>query len=315
MKLSELVEQRNKLDRLLLVDYENTVHQHLNELFAEVNKEIVDPELSTLIKKTHQDVSENLVNLRTQFAQQRDIVDDLINRGKIEYIKASNKLYDESKHDSPEYIYRRSQQNNLFEIQSIREEFLGRFGLYANWQYPGMQIRPLWGNITDYIKSLDPLYLVDTNEELFSRVKNLFSKQYQRRLRYYTINEESERIFEQLPHDQFGFIIAVDYFNFKPFWLISKFLEEFFSLLRPGGVCMFTYNNCDLASGVRQAENRFNSFVPQKDLITIAKGYGFDIIKTVDLQQNISWIELKKPGELTTLRGGQALAEIRSFDT
>ena len=47
----------------------------------------------------------------------------------------------------------------------------------------------------------------------------------------------------------------------------------------------------------------------------VCKKIGYEIIKLVardydELENGISWLEVKKPGELSTIRAGQGLAQI-----
>ena len=73
---------------------------------------------------------------------------------------------------------------------------------------------------------------------------------------------------------------------------------------------MFTYNNCNLPYAVRNVENNWASYVPKTKLLSIIKQTGFEVIESFDAYENVSWLEIKKPGTLTSLRGGQTLGEI-----
>ena len=185
--------------------------------------------------------------------------------------------------------------------------------MYQNWKFPGLEIRPAYGEITDYIKGCDPLYLMDTDDNLFLEVKKNWNNIYQCRLRYYTFQESRNQPLHQLPDNQFGFICSVDYFNFKPMSIIKNMLKQFYLKLRPGGVAVFTYNNCDLPYAIRNVENKFNCYTPGTAVIAYASEIGFEILKNVDRLENISWLEIKKPGEITSIKGGQTLGEILSL--
>jgi hypothetical protein len=40
---------------------------------------------------------------------------------------------------------------------------------------------------------------------------------------------------------------------------------------------------------------------------------GFKILASFDLEHNVSWIEIQRPGKIDTLRGGQSIAEIKNL--
>ena len=52
------------------------------------------------------------------------------------------------------------------------------------------------------------------------------------------------------------------------------------------------------------------SFIPKTILVDIIKGYGYIDIRTYDYESTVSWVEFRKPGELTSQRGGQTLGKI-----
>ena len=71
-----------------------------------------------------------------------------------------------------------------------------------------------------------------------------------------------------------------------------------------------TFNNCDHADGVKLAERAFATYTPSRRIREIATEFEYRITMFYEINTAVTWLELKKPGELTSLRGGQALARI-----
>ena len=157
--------------------------------------------------------------------------------------------------------------------------------------------------------ALDPLYLVDTHPDLLDPIRELFTLEYQRRLRYYVVNENtSEDIFWNLPRAQFGLVYAFQYFETKPWEVLQRYLNEIFVLLRPGGVFFFSYNDCDQWRSVGSTEHYVGSYTPGRLVHKHIQELGYEIINQYYDQANISWLEIRKPGEPDSIRGAQALA-------
>jgi SAM-dependent methyltransferase len=121
---------------------------------------------------------------------------------------------------------------------------------------------------------------------------------------------EDGPILDKLPNNQFGTIFAYHYFNHKPVPIICKFLNEFYQKLRPGGSVLMTYNNCDLAHGVIRAEHTWMLYTPRRLIERHATELGFELIQAYDGKGDVSWLELRKPGDITSIRGGQTLAKV-----
>jgi hypothetical protein len=174
-----------------------------------------------------------------------------------------------------------------------------------------MVIRPAQSPGLESLVAFDPLYLVDTHEDLLDPMKSLFTPEYQRRLRYYTIKEYTETdIFTNLPHNQFGLVYAFYYFDFKSFEIIVKYLDEVFLLLRTGGAFLFSFNDCDQWRAVASAENNFHCYTPGRLILQHARARGYEIIHTHSVLSGTTWVEMKKPGVLDSMRGAQALAGV-----
>lgn len=315
MKLSELVKLRRSLEYIFPGDYEYPLQSSLNSLTEGLDSSDKMARLCIHdLKNAQENISKEFGNIRQSLDDYKRYIQNCINDKEDEYYSISNEIYQEGLNDDANYILKRRSKSLTLSDEENKNLFLSRLGEYNSWKYPALEIRPAFGEITDFIKGCDPLYLVDTDEDLFKSVKRKWNPIYQRRLRFYTINENDEQILQALPDNQFGLICSVDYFNFKPINLIKSFLQEFYTKLRPGGVAMFTYNNCDLPYAVKNVENRFCCYTPGHSVIETAQEIGFEIIKNIDRLENISWLEIRKPGEINTLRGGQTLGEICSFD-
>jgi SAM-dependent methyltransferase len=158
---------------------------------------------------------------------------------------------------------------------------------------------------------LDPLYVIDQHEELLVPSVSKFDGSYQRRLRQYIIDDRHDKkILRLLPDNQFGFVFAYNYFNYRPLSLIFKYLDELYVKLRPGGRVIFTYNDCDFSPAVILAERSFMCYTPGRHIRAHAEQLGYTIEMNCVNPANAAWMELKKPGEIESLRGGQTLAKI-----
>jgi SAM-dependent methyltransferase len=174
-----------------------------------------------------------------------------------------------------------------------------------------MIIRPGVDTFIDDMVAYDPLYLVDLDYDYLKPAVDKFNQIYQNRLRKYTItNDLGEHILNKLPDDQFGMCLAYNYFNFRPLDIIKKYLAEIYTKLKPGGILAMTFNDCDRVAAVELVENHYCCYTPGYLIRELARNVGYEI--AFDWHDNgpVTWLELRRPGELTSLKGGQTLAEI-----
>jgi SAM-dependent methyltransferase len=243
----------------------------------------------------------DLSELKSQLAQ-------LIADSEKPWFQESYRLYEkEMIYETTEYIL-----NRRPGITSETEKFYRtRIVRYNSWQHPAMIIRPGQETYINELLASDPLYLVDENHDLLAPAMNLFNEQYQGRLRPYTINERQDHeILAKLPKGQFGFALAYNFFNFRPIEVIRKYLSEIYQKLRPGGVLALTFNDCDRDKGVILVEQHFCCYTPGYLVRELAQSLGFEIVFSWTDQGPTTWLELRKPGEFTSLRGGQTLAKV-----
>lgn len=234
--------------------------------------------------------------------------EDIANR-EPEYYRLSTDLYEQEMiYETPEYILNRRLKIDDENNESIR----ARIQAYSDWRVPGMILRPGLENFIEEMVPLDPLYVVDHHEDLVKPAISKFTAEYQQRLRPYVINDrEGGDILKDLPDRQFGFIFAYNYLNYKPIEVIERYLVEFYRKLRPGGRMLFTYNDCDYPQGIGLAENNFMCYTPGKRIKGILQTLGVEIIEHRIGPYDMAWMEVKRYGEIATLRGGQSLAKVR----
>jgi SAM-dependent methyltransferase len=311
MKLSKLTTYKHMVDGLSVNHIVNEIESLLQHVETDLAIQKIDFEnIKQLVSVNKKLVLDTLKIIDSDLQKFKNELAKFVKDIEQPYYAKSMAMYQEGLNDTAEYILDRHSFKKLLYDPETFDFFCNRVKGHTNWQWPAMEIRPAMGEVTESLIACDPLYLVDVDSMLFKEVKNKWTPEYQRRLRYYTINEQDRRIFHQLPHAQFGLIVAVDFFNFRPIELIERYLKEIFQLLKPGGVAIFTYNNCDYPIGVDNFENSYYCYTPGKQINEISTKIGFSIASSFDLKNNVSWLELKRPGTRSSIKGGQTLGKV-----
>lgn len=310
MKLSALVRYLNCLDAQPLPEADAICDAALGELSRVVSEG--QPELTTRIAALTQDrehMLKAIVAFCTHILDTRQDVIDLIEGLQPAYFAASYRLHDqEILRDSDQHILDRTP----VLTESAQRYLTSRISLHSDWHHAGMVIRPGLGEWLPLMVGSDPLYLVDIRPSLLDTAMQQFTPEYQRRLRPCTLREsDSEgQVLRDLPNGQFGFCLVMNFFQFTPFELIRLYLTDIYRKLRPGGVVALTFNDCDRWGGVDLSERHFMCYTPGTMLLALAESLGFEIQQRWDIDHAITWLEMRRPGELTSLRGGQSLAKI-----
>lgn len=314
MKLSRLITYKHMVDGLTV----NHVHDEIETLLKHVSTDLkiqdIDfDNLKNKIDKNNALVLETLQEINSDLVKFKKKLEEFVSGIEAPYYAKSQTIYQEGLNDSADYLLDRYSFKKLLYQPETLDFFKSRIQLHSSWKWPAAEIRPCHGEITDCLIACDPLYLIDTMPDMFKHIKEKWTPEYQRRIRYYTINETDKKILHQLPLMQFGIIVAADFFNFRPLELIKRYLEEIFGILRPGGVAIFTYNNCDHPIGVDNFENSYYCYTPGREIKAMCEHIGFRVAASFDLENNVSWLEVQRPGTRTSLRGGQTLGKIQNI--
>ena len=309
MKLSNIVQYLNHLDTLSVKDAMGTALAEVTKITHTVqHSQVQIKDLAADLISIQEDLTTSLSQYEEKLKQLRASVQTLIEKIEPEYFAESTTRYQESmRFDASDWILKRTRELDANTKNLLQD----RLNSYSNWQYPGMVIRPVQSPGMESLVAFDPLYLVDTHEDLLAPVRSLFTSEYQRRLRYYVIEEyTSTDIFVNLPQKQFGFVYAFYYFDFKPLEIIQKYLDEVFLLLRSGGTFLFSFNDCDQWRAVGSAEHHFHCYTPGRLILQHARNIGYEIVHVHSHLSGTTWVEIKKPGVLDSIRGAQALASV-----
>jgi SAM-dependent methyltransferase len=197
---------------------------------------------------------------------------------------------------------------------SIQQEIHNRIQLNTNWKYPALEIGCRDGEWTKHIVAADPLYITDQYQDFLKSTTKDFTPEYQRRVRPYLVKDTN---FDALPQGQFGFVFCWNFLNYRSLDTIKEYLKSVKELLRPGGVFMFSYNNGDLHECAGYAEGFWMTYMPKSMLIPMCESLGFELHHVRDVRgegTTVSWIELRKHGELETVKAHQVLGEIKKRD-
>ena len=271
---------------------------------------ISDPRLEQLYQ--------NLIQSFDQFEQRLDQLKiqtkDQIEQDEKEWFQRSSQWYQDTLDQrlSQTLEFANNFRNQRVKISAETETlYISRVMRYSDWHHAGMIIHPGREPFMQHMVGNDPLYIVDESHALLEPVLNDYNPAYQRRLRTCVIEEQfDQEILAKVPNGQIGVCLAYHYFNFRPFEMIKQYLIEIYQKLKPGGVLIMTFNDCERLAGLSWVEMNYACYNRASLIKDLAMRLNYTVEFFYHDQGPGSWIELRKPGTLTSLRGGQTLAKI-----
>ena len=345
MKLSEIVAFKNQIDLLPSVEAIKltAVLELLKITYVLESKDVAPPEQLQELIKNKNSLQQCFDQIDETVLAIKNYIKKIIAQEEILYYEDSFRFYKQSVDINIEHGYAREDDNitfvdtwgiarhvplevknnhknlinneilsrNLNISESVKNIIVSRILSYADWHYPAAIIRPSCEDFINHLVANDPLYLIDEHKDLLLPAMNKFNLQYQNRLRSYVIDESTgTNILDRLPNNQFSFFLVYNYFDYKPLDLIKLYLKEIFEKLRPGGTLGMTFSDCDYAGAVSRVENRTGYYTPGRMIVEHCAKIGYTEIFKLASNESSTWVELQKPGCLSSLRGGQTLAKI-----
>ena len=309
MKLSDLVAYKIALDKLSTRPAQREVELDLGKITHLVNTQPIQlSDFKQQLDSQYNKIQQHLDQFEHRLNELKHSIKLQIELEEKYWFQESYRLYDqEMRNDSAEHILNRrpiltDEVENLLRV---------RIQNYVDWQHPGMIIQPGLEKFVEDMVGFDPLYLVAQQHDLLVPAFDRFPEEYQRRLRLYTVREELDHeILEKVPNEQIGLCLVYNFFEFKPFEIVRKYLTEIYQKLKPGGTLIMTFNDCDRDKAVKLAEQHYACYTPGAMVQQFVATVGYNQIFSWNNDGPTTWLELRKPGTLTSLRGGQTLAKI-----
>lgn len=309
-KLTELVKIREQLESVYSTDAIAQLVGELKTKIIAVGQETILSESGETVLNLGKDL--NRIQTDLDFCQDRfDLIIEKINQ---DIQQEAQKFYTDNY--SLELQVESEALDNIRKVRvmtlsdSLKETIINRIQLHTNWHYPALEIGCRDGEWTGYMVAADPLYITDQYRDFLQSTLSCFTPEYQRRLRDYLVRDTN---FGALPQAQFAFVFCWNFLNYRSLDTIKEYLKAVRDLLRPGGVFMFSYNNGDRHEQAGYAEGHWMSYMPKSMLIPMCESLGFEILHSEDTRNEgtaVSWIEVKKPGELNTVKAHQVMGEI-----
>lgn len=310
-KLTELVRIREQLEAVYSTDVITGLVNELKNKITAVGRETVLEDAGETVLTLNKDLDRIYTDL--DFCQDRfDLIIEKINQ---DIQQESQKFYTDNY--SLELQVESEAVDNIRKVRvmtlshTLKETIISRIQLHTNWRYPALEIGCRDGEWTGYMVAADPLYVTDQYRDFLESTLNQFTPEYQQRLREYLVRDAN---FGALPQAQFAFVFCWNFLNYRSLDTIKEYVKSVRDLLRPGGVFMFSYNNGDRHEQAGYAEGHWMSYMPKSMLIPMCESLGLEILHSEDTRNEgtaVSWLEIRKPGELATVKAHQVLGEIK----
>ena len=317
MQLRNLVKYKQLVENLDDKGLHKNINSKLSAMLADINLHEFDSNnLKEKMQANHLEVLKNLEDLSDNLNKFRTDLANTVKQLEQPYYQKSNTIYLENQKMSGEERRSRLRANNLINNDESRQLLVDTVDTYVSSQYPTLQLSPGYGDVTKHILAGTPLYIVDDDQIMLEQFQGeFFNDTMIKRTNFYVMNDKDDDPLFGLPKEQIGFCVIIDYFNFKTVDIIRKYLQSLYNIMRAGGVVIFTFNNCDYPKGIDKVDEMYYCYTTESEMQTMCKELGFEIIKLVardydERNNGISWLEIKKPGELNTIRAVQGLAQI-----
>ena len=309
MKLSSLLVYKAVLEEMMPLDTAPLAHGTLAPAVHIVKTN--DLQFSNLTERLEQQyriIVDQLCAFDQTLEEVVAEIDSMIQQYEPDYYAKSTELYQQMcSYDTVDSLLDR----RLKPTETVTQFLTARIQAHGDWHHAGLIVRPGREEWINLLVGCDPLYLVDTDIKLLDPAVLRFNDQYQRRLRTYAVKESvDEPMLNALPDGQFGFCLIYYFFNFKPIEIVRAYLHELYGKLKPGGTLGFTFNDSDRAGGVDLAERGFMCYTPRRAVVAAAEAMGFEIQQSYRIDAACTWLEFRKPGQLTSMKGGQTLATL-----
>ena len=318
-KLQDIVRYRAMVDSIDM----DTIRRDINNTLSSVCNDLAINNFDTESLKDRMlhsqlKVLNNLEDMALDLNTFKEEINKHVKQIENPYYEKSKEIYKKRTLMSPMDKLSQLKNKDLLFHEDTTKLLINAITIKISNQYACCQLAPGYGNITKHLVHGTPLYIVEEDNEASVVNTDFFNQIMTNRIAWYEMNDADEEILAVLPQEQIGCFVVIDYFNFKSEDIIEKYLKSIYNCLRPGGTVIFTFNNCDYPNAIDKVEEMYYCYTTGTQMKKICSSIGFEIQKLTaigydELDNGISWLEIKKPGELNTIRSAQGLAEIKDL--
>jgi len=317
MNFVDLVRLENQLESLTMSDLKQEVAKRFEHVVHEIN--LPKAEIETIfydnLKSRNSILLEGFDNFEHELNELKKEVKHRIEiEGRI-WLQQSYNRYEtqlETKHRQSEEAVTWHQNKPMVLDLELQNMLTNRVSYHCDWHHPALIIHPVSQQaFFDAMIESDILYVADENPYLIDQVLTKYNETYRQRLRIIHIEESFDQsLLPMIPDAQLGYCLIYNYLDYKPFEMIQRYLNEIYQKLQPGGTCALTYTDCGRYQAISLVTQEIVCYTPGNLIRAWAQHIGFEEIFVHQDTGPSVWLELKKPGQLKSIKGGQALAKI-----
>lgn len=326
MKLSEVVAFLNRLDHVTTnARVGDAFDQYRHDLQTLIGPSALvgDKQKKTLssalhqIEQAHVGLGPALMNISDRLQEELAALQQHAETASLDLYRQEQDIFRRDRINfEPKFVSEVSRRKPVFSDEE-QQLVLDRVKSLSDWKYPGLLFRPILAEMfLQHLVPFDPLYLLDVDRRLVEPAIQLFPAQYQRRLRIYAVDDFEDNDFMRfVPDNQFAFCLSYYYYNFKPEFFVKRNIDSVVHKLRPGGIFAFTLNDCDYTHNAALFESTYAHFQSGRNIVQHTESKGLELVFEHHSIGEFHYFEFRKPGNLTSIRGGQMLSQIHRRQT
>ena len=183
MELRNIIKYKQLIESLDDIGLRKNINKQLIDVLTDLNTHEFDSDnLKENIAENHLEVLKNLEDMSDNLNKFREKLQQLVNDLEQPYYEKSKDIYKMNLAQSTQEKMDRQVYKDLLHNESSRQLLKDRIGLYVDNRYSGLHIAPGYGEITDQLVGLNPLYLMDDSVDMFKEIKGWREPQYQKQL-------------------------------------------------------------------------------------------------------------------------------------